>query len=77
MKLVNSFTSSFLLIFLIFLPSFIFAQENDVEMADVMRSNGKIYVVVAVVSVILLGFLIALISIDRKVKKLERNRKKD
>ncbi len=66
-----------LLILLISKPFYIFAQDNSVEMADVMRDNGKIYVVVAVVSVILLGFLIALISIDKKVKKLERNRRKD
>ena len=66
-----------LLILLISKPFYTFAQDSSVEMADVMRDNGKIYVVVAVVSVILLGFLIALISIDKKVKKLERNRRKD
>jgi hypothetical protein len=77
MKLVNSLTSSFFFFLFITIPSFIFAQDNSVEMADVMRGNGKIYVVVAVVSVILLGLLIALISIDKKVKKLERNKAKE
>ena len=37
-----------------------FAQDQnpDVEMADVMRSNGKIYVVLAVVLVIFVGLII-------------------
>jgi len=50
----------------------LFAQEK-VEMADVMRDNGKIYVVVAVLSVVFLGIIIFLISLDRKVKKLEED----
>ena len=39
--------------------------------SDFMRSNGKIYVVVACVVVIVLGIYIYLINIDRKIKKLE------
>ena len=30
---------------------------NNVEMADIMRSNGKIYVVVAVLAVIFIGLM--------------------
>lgn len=48
-----------------------FAQEQP-EMADVMRENGKIYVVVAVVVVIFLVLFIYLITIDRKLKQVER-----
>jgi hypothetical protein len=48
------------------------ARESGVEMADELRSSGKIYVVVAVIAVIMLGLLIYLFSIDRKVSKLER-----
>jgi len=44
-------------------------------MADVMRANGKIYVVVAVVVTILVGLFIYLVSVDRKVTKLERQHK--
>ena len=44
---------------------------NTIEMADAMRSSGKIYVVVAVLSIIFLGISIYLIFIDRKVSKLE------
>ena len=42
------------------------------EMADVLRQNGKIYVVVAAVVIIVAGLLAYLISLDRKVSKLEK-----
>ncbi|WP_256010499.1 CcmD family protein [Desertivirga xinjiangensis] len=49
-----------------------FAQTaNEVEMADDMRSSGKIYVVVAVVAVILIGLLFYLFTMDRRLKKME------
>tara|TARA_B100000795_G_scaffold268989_1_gene257122 strand:- start:2670 stop:2813 length:144 start_codon:yes stop_codon:yes gene_type:complete len=44
---------------------------QDVEMADVMRSNGKIYVVVAIIAILFIGLMIYLIRIDKKVQKLE------
>ena len=50
----------------------LFAQNNNVAMADVMRSNGKIYVVVAVLLVILLGLLIYLFNLDSRLKKVEK-----
>jgi EamA domain-containing membrane protein RarD len=50
----------------------LFAQNNDVQMADVMRSNGKIYVVVVCVVIILLGLLIYLFAIDKRLKMLEK-----
>jgi CcmD family protein len=49
------------------------AQEK-VEMADTMRSNGRIYVVVAVVVVILLGLFLYLIRLDRKISRLEKEK---
>jgi hypothetical protein len=39
---------------------------------DIMRSNGKIFVVMAVIVIIMIGFFIYLISIDRKLSKLEK-----
>ena len=51
-----------------------FAESNAtdaIEMADMMRSSGKIYVVVAVLSLIFSGISIYLILIDRKISKLE------
>ena len=53
-----------------------FAQDKPVEMADVMRSNGKIYTVVAVCLTILIGLFIYVFSVDRKVRKLEKESKR-
>jgi hypothetical protein len=50
------------------------AQDNKTQMADVMRENGRIYVVVAVVLTILAGLIIYLVRIDRKVSRLEKNK---
>ena len=51
-----------------------FSQEK-VEMADTMRSNGRIYVVVAVALTILIGLVLYVVRIDRKISKLERETK--
>jgi CcmD family protein len=51
----------------------VFAQQsNSVEMADTMRSSGKIYVVIATISIIFIGLAIYLFSIDRRLKKIEK-----
>lgn len=42
---------------------------------DLMRSNGKILVVVAVILIIMSGFFGYLISVDRKITKLEKEKK--
>ena len=49
---------------------------NDVGMADTMRSNGRIYVVVAVVLTILIGLILYVVRIDRKISKWEKLEKK-
>jgi hypothetical protein len=46
-----------------------FAQEN-LAAETPMRSNGKIYVVLAICITILLGLFIYLLSIDRKIKQI-------
>ena len=46
---------------------------NSVEMADVMRSNGKIYVLVGVIGIVFAGITVYLIGTDRKITKLEKN----
>lgn len=52
-----------------------FAQEGDtsVAMADKLRADGKIWVVVAVVAVIFAGLAINLFRIDSKLKKIEKD----
>ncbi len=53
-----------------------FAQASSVEMADTMRANGKIYVVVGIIMIVLLGFIAYLFMLDRKLTKLENEHKK-
>lgn len=48
-----------------------YAQE-EVQMADTMRSNGKIFVVLAIVLIILAGLFWYLFLVDRKISRLER-----
>ncbi|MRX48196.1 CcmD family protein [Pedobacter puniceum] len=51
-----------------------FAQAQSVEMADALRSSGKIYVVVAVMAVLFIGLFFYLFSIDRRLKKIEKDK---
>jgi CcmD family protein len=63
-----------LLIALVFNVIAAFAQSNNgVEMADRMRSQGKIYVVIVTIVIVFIGLAIYLFSIDRRLKKIERN----
>ena len=61
-----------LLSFLLLLCNYVlFAQ----SMADEMRSNGKIYVVVAVLVTIFIGIVLYLVRLDRKLMRLEKETK--
>ena len=42
------------------------------EPEDFMHSNGKVYVVVAVVLTILFGLFFYVINLDRKISKMEK-----
>ncbi len=60
------------------LPAALMAQVTDPEKqytAFEMRHNGKIYVVVAVMLIILMGLILYLIRLDRKITKLEKENK--
>ncbi len=46
--------------------------QSGIDMADLMRSNGKIYVVVAVAATVMLGILIYLMMLDRKITAMEK-----
>jgi hypothetical protein len=60
-------------LFILMLAYFsIYAQNQSVTMADKMRSNGKIYVVVAVILTIFAGLIIYLVRLDRKISRLEK-----
>lgn len=47
---------------------------QEPEMADTMKANGKIYVVIAVMLTILAGLVLYLVRLDRKISKLEKNK---
>jgi CcmD family protein len=64
---MKTFISTILLCLFMMSP----ALAQSVEMADVMRSNGKIYVVVAVIAIIFIGLMVYLVCMDKRVKKLE------
>ncbi|HAW52872.1 MAG TPA: CcmD family protein [Flavobacteriales bacterium] len=51
-------------------PLMITAQE--VELADRLMENGKIYVVVVVIGIIVMGLYSFLFYLDNKLKKLEK-----
>ena len=59
---------------LLLINSFVFAQDKVPanEPATGMRSEGKIYVVVAVVVTILIGLFLYVIRVDRKITRLEK-----
>ena len=46
--------------------------QDQVEMADQLRAEGKIYVVVTIVLIVLAGLIFYLFLLDKKVKKLEK-----
>ena len=69
----------FLLVFLLLISLQAFPQQEltgpentKVEMADQLRSDGKIYVVVAVMTTVLIGLLAYAVILDRRIGKLER-----
>ena len=62
----------YLLLIFLTLSSLASYAQQEVEMADTMRSEGKIYVVVAILLLILIGLVGYLVQLDRKVSKLEK-----
>jgi len=61
----------FLLFLLTFLGETLHAQTQE----NPFYSNGKIYVVVTIMSIIFLGIIVFLIRIDRHLKKTEKELK--
>ncbi|MBC7653801.1 MAG: CcmD family protein [Oligoflexus sp.] len=59
---------------MMFISALLFAQDNKIEMADELRSSGKIYVVVTVMLLLFLAFIIYLFIIDKRLKKIEKGK---
>lgn len=60
-------------VFFQFITLTILAQEQE----SILRLSGKIYVVVSVLVTIFLGLIIYLLSIDKKITRLENQKKKE
>ncbi|WP_018620990.1 CcmD family protein [Spirosoma luteum] len=63
------------LLALLLLSQQVMAQQpvtSGVEMADQLRADGKIWVVVAVIAAIFAGIVVYLIRLDRQIGKLEK-----
>ena len=74
--MINILKKSAFLIAMLFISSSAFAGEYpEVEMATGLYQSGKIYVVVIVMSIILVGIAGYLIMLDRKISKLEKESK--
>lgn len=58
-----------LLVFLI-VPDLFAQSATDVEMADVLRRDGKIYTVVAGLTLILTALIFFLVRVDKKISRL-------
>ncbi len=73
----------YLLLTLLLLSQNLMAQQpvtNGIEMADRLRADGKIWVVVAVIAAVFAGIIGYLIRLDRQIGKLEKevkDKKKD
>jgi K+-transporting ATPase A subunit len=64
----------FLTTLLLLVLSFqIFAREQAPVAEESLYASGKIYVVVVCAAVILLGLIVFLFTLDRRLKKLEKN----
>ncbi len=81
-KIVASFLIAFSTIMLV-PKSEIYAQDKiaitdqdynngEVEMADKLRENGKIYVVVGSLTAVLIGVFVYLFSLEKKLGKVEK-----
>ncbi len=67
---MSKIVGKLLLSFVLLLCSTVLFAQDKPDMADVMRSNGKIYVVVAVMATILIGLFIYVAVIDKKISRL-------
>ncbi len=67
----------YLSVFAVMLSVFACAQDSlkneKPQMADALRSSGKIYVVVTVLVIILIGLFLYLVNTDKKISRIEKN----
>ena len=63
--------------FYVLTPFFAFCQNpnDETEMAGLLYENGKIYLVVLVLVTIFAGIILFLVSLERRLNKLEKQHK--
>jgi CcmD family protein len=71
MKYIKKFIAS-ITFFLASVSIFAQPAASSSSLDDMVMSSGKLYVVIAVLTVILIGIFIYLLSLDRKLSKLEK-----
>lgn len=64
----------FIMIFMAVLKASAQLPSSDVEMADQMRAEGKIYVVVAVILIVFIGMILYLLNLEKKISKIEKEK---
>lgn len=57
-----------------FTSTLLHAQEAETAFGETMRSNGRIYVVIAVILTILAGLILYLVRLEKKIGKLEKEK---
>ena len=70
--MTRSFLPRFGLLFLFLLVAQNSMAQQYAEMADKLRADGKIWVVVAVIATVFFGIIAYLIRLDSKIGKLEQ-----
>lgn len=68
-KMVNKALALFTLLFLAMSR---LSAQPAVEMADQFRADGKIRVVVGVIAIIFIGIVVFMVTVERRIAKLEK-----
>jgi len=69
------FLRSILLLMTFLLPLLTKAQSAAPEMADEIRGNGKIYIVLACVLMVLFGMIAFLLILEKRLARIEKENK--
>jgi uncharacterized membrane protein YidH (DUF202 family) len=69
---MKKFINTFLITIITTLVSFAQNAGDQIEMADRLRADGKIWSVIAVILIIFIGLILYLIKLDTKISKLEK-----
>jgi hypothetical protein len=64
-----------IVLFMLAIPGILYAEDgNGTSVGQFMRSNERAYVVIAVMVTILLGLILYLVRLDRKISRLEKEK---